>query len=70
MNNKSETQILKVSDKEVKKCYRCVGNHAAKSCPFIDKKCFYCPNKGHINKVCRKKAKANKVKCREISSRS
>ena len=31
MNNKSETQILKVSDKEVKKCCRCDGNHAAKS---------------------------------------
>ena len=40
MNNKSETQILKVSDKEIKKCYRCDGNHAAKSCPFINNKCF------------------------------
>ena len=46
MNNKSETQILKVSDKEVKKCYHCDRNHAAKSCPFIDKECFYCHNKG------------------------
>ena len=35
MNNKSETQILKVSNKEVKKCYQCDGNQAAKSCPFI-----------------------------------
>ena len=66
MNNKSETQILKVSDKEVKKCYRCDGNHAAKSCPFIDKECFYCHNKGHTSKVCRKKAKANKVKVNNV----
>ena len=62
MNNKSETQILKVSDKEVKKCYHRDGNHAAKSCPFIDKECFYCHSKGHTSKVCRKKAKPNKVK--------
>ena len=41
MNNKSETQILKVSNKEVKKCYQCNSNHAAKSCPFIDKECFF-----------------------------
>ena len=35
MNNKSETQILKVSDKEVKKCYQCDGNYVTKSCCFI-----------------------------------
>ena len=61
INNKSETQILKVSNKEVKKCYRCDGNYAAKSCGFINKECFYCHNKGHTRKVCHKKAKANKV---------
>ena len=66
MNNKSETQILKVSDKKVKKCYQCDGNHAAKSCPFIDKECFYCYNKGHTSKVCRKKAKAIKVKVNNV----
>ena len=66
MNNKSETQILKVSDKEVKKCYQCDGNHAAKSCPFIDKECFYCYNKGHTSKVCRKRAKAIKVKVNNV----
>ena len=69
MNNKSKTQILKVSYKEVKKCYWCDGNHAAKSCPFIDKKCFYCHNKGHTSKVCRKKAKANKVKVNNVVQR-
>ena len=62
MNNKSETQILKVSDKEVKKCYRCDGNHAAKSCPFINKECFIVTTKVNTSKVCRKKAQANKVK--------
>ena len=66
MNHKSETQILKVSDKEVKKCYRCDGNHTAKSCAFINKECFYCHNKGHTSKVCRKNAKANKVKVNNV----
>ena len=28
MNHKSETKILKVSNKEVKKCYQCDRNHA------------------------------------------
>ena len=60
------TQILRVSDKEAKKCYWCDGNHAAKSCPFIDKECFYCHNKGHTSKVCHKKAKANKVKVNNV----
>ena len=40
MNNKFETQILKVSDKEVKKCYRCDGNHAAKSSLSLIKSVF------------------------------
>ena len=42
MNSKSETQVLKVSNKEVKKQYQHDGNHIAKSCPFINKECFYC----------------------------
>ena len=63
MYSKTETPILKVNNNEVKKCYRCDRNHLAKSCPFIDKECFYCHNKGHASKVCRKKATANnKVK--------
>ena len=66
LNNKSETQIVKVSDKEVKKCYRCDGNYTAKPCPFIDKECFYCHYKSHTSKVCRKKAKANKVKVNNV----
>ena len=67
LNNKSERQILKDSDKEVKKCCRCDGNHAAKSCPFIDKEdCFYCHNKDYTSKACRKKAKPNKVKVNNV----
>ena len=41
------------------KCYRCAGQHNPKVCPFIDKECFFCKNKGHTSKVCRKKAKSN-----------
>ena len=41
------------------KCYRCAGQHNPKVCSFIDKECFFCKNKGHTSKVCRKKAKSN-----------
>ena len=41
------------------KCYRCAGQHNPKVCPFIDKECFFCKNKGHTSKVCRRKAKSN-----------
>ena len=41
------------------KCFRCSGQHNPKVCPFIDKECFFCKNKGHSSKVCRKKAKSN-----------
>ena len=58
MNHKFETQILKVSDKKVKKCFRCDG--------VIDKECFYCYNKGHTSSVWGKKAKANKVKVNNV----
>ena len=37
MNNKSETQIVKISNKEVKKCYQRDGNYVTKSCCFIDR---------------------------------
>ena len=72
MNSKSGTEILKVSNeisleiKLVKKCYLSDRNHAAKSCPFINKECFYCHNKGHTSKVCCKKAKTNKVKLNNV----
>ena len=38
--------------------YRCGNNHNADVCPFRDKECFYCKNKGHTSKKCHKK-KAN-----------
>ena len=41
------------------KCFRCSGQHNPKVCPFIDKECFFCKNKGHTSKVGRKKAKSN-----------
>ena len=41
------------------KCYKCAGQHNPNVCPLIDKECFFCKNKGHTSKVCRKKAKLN-----------
>ena len=41
------------------KCFRCFGQHNPKVCPFTNKECFFCKNKGHTSKVCRKKAKSN-----------
>ena len=41
-------------------CYRCKGSHRPKVCPFINKECYFCKAKGHVEKVCRKKARANK----------
>ena len=37
------------------------GKHSAKLCPFINKQCFYCKNKEHIEKVCRKKTAEENV---------
>ena len=37
-------------------CYRCGGSHEASSCKFKDTECHYCHKKGHLQKVCRKKA--------------
>ena len=59
--------IIRQPSKDVKKRYCCDRNHAVKSCSFINKECFYCSNKGHISKVCRKKTKANKVKVNNIA---
>ena len=67
MNSKTKRSILKVSDNKVKKCFRCDGNHVAKSCPFIYKECLYCLNERHRSKVSRKKVKANnKVKVNNV----
>jgi hypothetical protein len=36
-------------------CYRCGGNHTAKTCRFKTAKCFKCTKVGHIASVCRSK---------------
>ena len=34
-------------------CYRCGGNHQAKSCRFKDTVCNFCNKRGHLQRVCR-----------------
>ena len=38
---------------QTKKCHKCLGDHAAHSCPYKDFKCHSCGMKGHIIKACR-----------------
>ena len=40
-----------------KVCYRCGGSHYAKDCRFKDTVCNYCHKKGHLQLVCRSRAK-------------
>ena len=54
--SKIEQKILR---SQGRKCFRCDNLHNPKLCPFIDKQCFFCGNKGHTSKVCRKKAGSN-----------
>ena len=49
----------KISRSQGTKCFRCDNLHNPKSCPFIDKQCFFYGNKGHTSKICRKKAMSN-----------
>ena len=44
--------------REQKSCFRCGGNHTPQTCRFKDQTCHFCQNKGHIQKVCRKKGAA------------
>ena len=37
------------------RCYRCLGQHIAPECPFIDKECFACHSIGHTRVACKKK---------------
>lgn len=41
-------------------CYRCGGKHHPSRCTFLDYECHYCKKKGHLAKVCRKKARKEK----------
>ena len=43
--------------KNIPTCYRCGGPHLATSCKFRDAECRFCKKKGHIEKVCRTKAR-------------
>ena len=36
-------------------CYRCLGNHDHKSCPYKKEKCHHCNNTGHIVRACKSK---------------
>ena len=36
-------------------CYRCLGNHDHKSCPYKKEKCHHCNKTGHIVRVCKSK---------------
>ena len=36
-------------------CYRCLGNHDHKSCPFKKEKCHHCNKNGHIARACKSK---------------
>ena len=36
-------------------CYRCLGNHDHKSCPFKKEKCHHCDKTGHIIRACKSK---------------
>ena len=39
-------------------CYRCGGLHLAPVCPHKEKVCRHCKKKGHLDRVCRAKARA------------
>ena len=36
-------------------CYRCLGNHDHKSCPFKREKCHHCNKTRHIVRACKSK---------------
>ena len=54
--------VFKVNKQKEFSCFRCTGKYSAKVCPFINKQCFYCENKGHIVKVCQKKTTEKTVR--------
>ena len=39
----------KISRSHDTMCFRCDNLHNPKLCPFIDKQCFFCGNKGHTH---------------------
>ena len=53
-------------------CFHCGGNHAPGSCQFKDTECFYCRNKWHTTRVCRKKNRVTQfnTKVNQLSNTS
>ncbi|ETW98899.1 MAG: hypothetical protein ETSY2_42010 [Candidatus Entotheonella gemina] len=63
----SETRVNKVDGPKLNKspqsqsgtrrdCHRCGGKHQPSRCAFKEYECHFCKKKGHLAKVCRKKA--------------
>lgn len=50
---------LQKATKQRKPCFRCGGDHIPQKCPFKHEDCQSCNSKGHIAKVCKKKAPAS-----------
>ena len=42
-------------------CYRCLGNHDHKSCPFKKEKCHHCDKTGHIERACKSKKRVTQA---------
>lgn len=42
--------------KDQRSCFRCGGSHAPQQCRFKDVSCRFCKLKGHLERVCKKKA--------------
>ena len=51
---------LQKATKQRKPCFRCGGDHIPQKCPFKHEDCRNCNSKGHIAKVCKKKAPASR----------
>ena len=47
--------VFKLNKQKQILCFHCTGTHSAKVYSFINKQCFCCKNKRHIEKVCPKK---------------
>uniref|UniRef100_A0A5S6QJF2 RNA-directed DNA polymerase n=1 Tax=Trichuris muris TaxID=70415 RepID=A0A5S6QJF2_TRIMR len=49
-------------------CYRCGGPHSQQTCRFKDAVCNFCKRVGHIERVCRVKAKSMTAKQKHVPS--
>ena len=46
-------------------CFRCGGPHLAPKCTVTDAECKYCKKKGHLERVCKAKARAQQQQRKE-----